>query len=369
MRDTRLCECISVRCFYQLLISDSADQTFPCYKMEKTLPGLTRPLYLSRIGKAASLSVSAQISESTRSPAKVKSKKRPALAMAAFRTVSRRRAERSSHSESPDVGTYHPNYDVGRHRTDQAPLYKADRTEPRPQRIYLPACLTNIDATYPRHARHSDDKRSNSCFDYTRKRVVKDLDAYSKIIAEQASFQVPVSSPRNQTKGLVALNLQLMRPIYQDQPPSEHFLSAETSPKTTRSPPDFSKSLQRPELFVPRPLPEYRPNTRLVHRTSPRALDFMKRPGRKSLALDHMVRNPPQVNQSHLDKGWEVVQGRTQMLPKLALQSPRDDLMYRTTEAYKQNVPRRLMAMDVPSYQGELKEAMQKGPADITIYL
>lgn len=291
--------------------------------------------------------------------------------MAVFRAVSRRRAERTgkSKTDSPDVGSYHPNYNVVRLRTDHGPLYREECTEPRAQRIYLPACLTDIEATYPRHSRHPETDRSNSCFDQVRKRLVQDLSLFSETIEAQVSAQ-PSPTHAHRTKGLVSLDHQLIRPIFVPPPASTHYFnSAQSSPLAMRAPPDFNKSLDRPELFTPRPLPDYRPNTRLIRRGSPQALSFRKRPGRKSLALQHIVGNPPQVNQRQLDRGWVAVHSTAPKAPQLALVSPRDDLMYRTTEAYKQNVPRKLLATEVPSYQGDFKEAIQKGSADITIYL
>lgn len=339
--------------------------------MDKKLPGLTRPVYLSRIGKAASLSVSPHSFDQTHSPTKAKLRRRPVALMAVFRSVSRRRAERTgkSKTDSPDVGTYHPNYNVGKLRTDHGPLYREECTEPRAQRIYLPACLTDIEATYPRHSRHPESYRSNSCFDQARKRLVQDLSIFSQTIDAKVSGET-YSSPQTRLKGLVSIDHQLIRPIFVPQPPSAHYFnSAESSPLSMRAPPDFNKSLDRPELFTPRPLPDYRPITRLIRRGSPQALAFRKRPGRKSLALEHILRNPPQVNQLNIDRGWAAVQNTRPKAPLLALISPRDDLMYRTSETYKQNVPRKQLATEVPSYQGDFKEAMQKGSADITIYL
>jgi len=340
--------------------------------MEKTLTGLTRPAYLSRIGKAASLSVSPHSFDRIRSPMKTKLGRRPVALMAVFRTVSRRRAERAGKSKtnSPDVGIYHPNYNVGKLRTDHGPLYREECTEPRAQRIYLPACLTDIETTYPRHSRHPEPHRSNSCFDHTRKRLVQDLSLFSETIEAQVSAQPSSPSRIYRLQGLVPIDHQLIRPIYVPSLPVVHYFnSAGSSPLAMRAPPDFNKSLDRPELFTPRPLPDYRPITRLIRRGSPQALSFRKRPGRKSLALEHIVRNPPQVSQRQIDKGWAAVQSRAPKAPLLALVPPRDDLMYRTSETYRQNVPRKQLATEVPSYQGDFKEAMHKGSADITIYL
>ena len=362
--------------------------------MERILRGLRRPECLSRFGRAASVSLPLPTNSTTESPERnpappsqadirsilqssSKPTKRTEAPSSSFLSVSRTKVEEVTRNKtgSPDVGRYHPNYDVGKLRTDRSPMYNAKSTSPRDQRILLPLCLGRIETSYPRHDRNaSANLPQDSTFDGVSKRTVTDLRKFARVAEEKNGADSP-GKPEGKKKGLVALDQQLVRPMFVrgDGPPNPKRFSSRrndslviSSNKRIREV-SFTKALERPELFRPNPLPDYRPNTRLTRRGSPQSVEFGKRTGRKTLALEHMLKNPPQVDQKRIDRAWDVLRSNTGNMPKLDLIAPRDDLMYRTNGQYKLNVPHKQLATDVPSFQGESGKEAKPNPGDLSI--
>ena len=312
--------------------------------MERTVLGLSRPKCMSRYGKAASACVPSPASylENALFPSKLPTvTDRKSSLSPSFLSISREQAiyQSRNRTESPSPGHYHPNYDVSRLRTDSCPVYDRSTALKRPQRLHVPVCMTHINTSYPRH------KRSETVplvgLDGMMKRVTVDLGEFTRTVEREESRYVGGEKGEAGGKGLVAMDVQLDRKdvaVKQTRCEIGRTIPVVASHQPI---PDFSKSTQRKELFQPRPLPDYRPQTHLTRRRSPQPLSFTQRPGRKGLALSHMMTTPPQINLNQLEKGWKALESQKGKNFRLETMSPRDDIMYRTNGEYVRNRPSR----------------------------
>lgn len=330
------------------------------------LHGLKRPECLSRFGKA-----------STSSPASPSPVPRPALASACLPRrkascspsfISTSRAQNDditrNRTQSPSPGHYHPNYHIGKARTDLSPTYRKEFAETRNPRLHVPICLTHIASSYPRHKR-SASKPCEAVDDLT-KRVALDLNEFEKTVEMMESSHPPTLPAPPPIKGLIPLASQLVWTSYSSERSS--YRPAQGLPVAAHVPiVDFSKFTDRKALFYPQPSPDYRPATHLIRRRSPQPLRFAQRPGRKSLALDHLMQTPPPAHALGLEKGWKALQSQAGKGVRMEAMSPRDDLMYRTNGEYVRNRPRRVVGIEAA--QQKKTTVVNETDATVTFYL
>ena len=308
--------------------------------MERVLQGLKRPECLSRFGRASTSSPPANSPLPT-ALAPVSLPLRKSSCSPSFLAISRAQTDHlaRNRTQSPSPGHYHPNYHIGKARTDASPTYHKELTETRHPRLHVPLCLTQITTSYPGHRRSAS--KPSEAFDDLTKRVTVDLSEFERTVEEVESSHpssLPAPPP---TKGLVPLSSPLVWPT--NSAPSR-FQHAKGLSVTAHVPiVNFSKSTERKALFQTLPSPDYRPVTHLIRQRSPQPLSFAKRPGRKSLALDHMMRTPPQSQVVGLERGWKALQSQSGKGVRMEAITPRDDVMYRTNGEYVRNRPRRVM--------------------------
>lgn len=332
--------------------------------MERVLQGLKRPECLSRFGKA---STSSPAASSPLPPALVPASLPPRKASCSpsFLAISRAQTDHLSRNrtQSPSPGHYHPNYHIGKARTDASPTYRTGLTETRHPRLHVPLCLTQITTSYPRHRRSAS--KPCEAFDDLTKRATVDLSEFERTV-EEVEISHPTSLPAPPpTKGLVPLTSQLVWPANFSEPPNCH--QTKGQPITAHIPiVNFSKSTERKTLFQTMPSPDYRPVTHLIRTRSPQQLSFAKRPGRKSLALDHMMRTPPQSQVIGLERGWKALESQAGKGVRMETMSPRDDVMYRTNGEYVRNRPRRVMEGNKAQRKSTV---VSETEATITFYL
>lgn len=302
--------------------------------------------------------------------------KKPVLSQA-FRAISRTKHEITvrNRTEPPNPGHYNPNWTVVRPRTNLGPKYSLKATEPREQVIYLPDCLeTDCSHVYPRGGgsrTSSPDKAESpvevslnrSVFEDSMRKTQRTLKDFTEQATTYRSQWSPVpEGPRLKLKSALDFNIQTPRAefVKEKDPPHEGrfaFMEPRSMVLSTNRNSvkyDFSKVVERPEVFKVAPsAPYYDVNKEVTKpKLSRFVLSFAQRPDRKPNLHFHSLGVPHSPDWSSLEKSLNMTMRTPNRMPKMKSKTPRDDLMYRTTETYLMNVPEKQLASDTPKYGG-----------------
>lgn len=119
----------------------------------------------------------------------------------------------------------------------------------------------------------------------------------------------------------------------------------------------FEKFSSRKELFTTglTIAPYDTDKEKLFEKVNKTQIEFNKMPSRKELLLEHMLNTPKSINLEDFEKAYSQqsnVRGAFK-IPGMARVTPRDDLMYRVTEAYNLNIPDVQSAQAKPKFLGD----------------
>lgn len=287
-------------------------------------------------------------------------KSKPKPLTSSFRAVSRDEYAFAfrNRTESPRVGNYSPRFTVVEPRATHTLKLCKNSSVPKERLIYLPACLNNFSCSLA--TRTKDHLASKSI-----KREPKPLKHFEDTVKdlEKKNPQDPVK-PKERLKLPIAFDKQKTRPEFvkdSDPPNEKRFQYVENdsfvySKHRRVSSLPFDKNIPRKDFFETREsLSPYDVNKEFtMKKLSLTVMEFSKMSPRKPLVLDHMLKTPAQLEDEKIDAAYmkqSVVRGRHK-IPLMSTVTPRDDLMYRTTERYILNVPEKQAASTVPRFMG-----------------
>jgi hypothetical protein len=260
---------------------------------------------------------------------------------ASFRSVSR---DQRSHAfrnktDSPVVGLYSPKYDLVFSRASQGPTFKTHSSKPRKIRMEIPNCLdSDLRCSFPKH---------NRC----KPRETLTVSEIEQKIRSRKNICKSEPKPFIQK---VNFGLQSPRKPFvseKDPPDSKRFSYVQTTSlvfsgnKRPRSV-IFKKMVARKELIDVQPtVGPYEMKEELVRpRTDLDVPSFKLMQSRKPLLLKERLLTPDSPSLDRLERAFSKqshVRGVKQ-IPKIGTMAPRDDSMYRTTEAYSLNTSKYL---------------------------
>ena len=258
-----------------------------------------------------------------------------------FRAVSREKRELAfrNKTDSPMVGLYTPKYSAVDARVNQGPIFKTHSHKPRKVTLEVPNCLNaQLMCTFPKH---------NRC---KPREILTITEVQTKIKSRKVNTKAePAPFIRKVNFKLQTARKPFVSP--QDPPSEERFLHVETSsfvlsknkrPKTV----SFSKMLSRQELIeVKQNVGPYEVNENQIRpRSGLDVLNFKLMGERKPLIIKERLVTPDSPALDVLDRAYfkqSNVRG-SYKIPKISTVSPRDDSMYKTTEAYSLNLSKYL---------------------------
>lgn len=292
--------------------------------------------------------------------AKLQEEKQKPRMSQAFKAISREQHEVSTRNrtESPDPCHYKPNWTSVRPRTSAGPKYTLETTLPREQVVYLPKCVeADCSHAYPKCNSEGpiDNSLNRSAFENSLRRTQRTFREFSeKAILRRSQWSPVADGPRVNLKSALDFKVQTSRGEFVKEGDSPHEgrfkLSNSTSLNRNSLKVDFSKVVGRPEVFPGVPsAPYYDVNTQTQHK---HVLAFDKRPSRKANLNIQCLSTPRSPDLSLLQKSLKLTMKSPKTLPKMRTLVPRDDMMYRVTEAYIMNVPVKQLASDIPQHGG-----------------
>jgi hypothetical protein len=311
------------------------------------------------------------------------SNKRPELTQA-FKAISREKYETTTRNrtEPPNLGYYNPKWSVVKPRTDAAPKYSQETTA----RDHLSTCLDCSDMPssnsitdqtlcshiYPKGGTREFSPRKDVSEDNSVNRTSIEnrlrRDTYNDFSGKANIQQLSSGTPRLKLKSALDFSIQTKREEFvkeSDPPHAERFsfmephsLALSTNRKSVQF--DFSKVRGRSEAPpVNWSTATYNPNKEAVQpKTGKHVLMFSKRPERLANINLHSLSTPRAAEWSTLEKSLKLTMKSPQNIPVMKTTTPRDDLMYRTTERYSSNVPEKQLASDPPQHGGYLRRTM-----------
>lgn len=259
----------------------------------------------------------------------------------AFRAVSREKRELAfrNKTDSPVVGLYTPKYSAVDSRVNQGPIFKKHSHKPRVVRLEVPNCLNaQLMCTFPKHNRCKPRE-------------------FLTISEVQTKIKNRKTTPKTEPAPYIRkvnFKLQTARKPFvspQDPPNEERFSHVDTSslvysknkrPQTV----SFSRMLPRQELIeVRQTVDPYEVNENLVRpRSGLDILNFKLMGERKPLLIKERLVTPDSPALEVLEKAYfkqSNVRG-VYKIPKISTVCSRDDIMYKTTEAYSLNLSKYL---------------------------
>lgn len=281
-----------------------------------------------------------------------------------FKAISRDQYEHSKRDRtvSPRVGFYNPQWQITRPRSAQAPKIKQTPTKSRPKKIFFPKCITkDLHCSFPH--RITNEKSLPGPFIDKLKRTMSNLQDYVEKTEEN---QKKTEEAFSKTKdSWLTFENQLDRKEFvskSDPPHPDRFSFVQPSSliySNNKKVKTFliSKFSSRKQLFdTGLTLGPYdKDEEKLMPKLNNSYVEFGKMTDRKELVLEHRLSTPNAPNLENLDKAFcqqSGVRGATN-IPLMATVTPRDDLMYRVTEAYNLNVPQIQSAESPAKYLGE----------------
>lgn len=287
----------------------------------------------------------------------LKSEQAPNLSYS-FKAISREKYDfvHRNKTESPKVGAYNPNWEAVRPRSAQSPKISAKRTRPRKKMIFTPLCITkDFNCSYP--ARTSADSNYNEKL----KRTMSNLQTYVERSEEKRKTRAGSAKLSKTVQSFVDFEKQLDRKDSAPDKPQRFTFIERTSGISSKNKHvhgvEFAKTTPRGELFPSKGTlgPYDKDEEKLMWKLNTAQLDMSKMTDRKELVLTHMLKTPHPLSIEEYDKAFfhqSTVRG-TFHIPLMATVTPRDDMMYRTTEAYILNIPEIQCAEAKPQYMGE----------------
>lgn len=262
-----------------------------------------------------------------------------------FMAVSRNERDHAfrNKTESPKVGRYSPRFAVIDPRINQAPKIMQKIGSPRKQKIFLPACISHeLSCAFPGEHPKPDH------FDHNLNRTISHLEDYQERVSKN-----PIPTPIKLTYRIQSpINLNIQKPrdpfVNPESPPNEsrfnfyHTSSAHYSKHRRARTVNFGKMISRKSLHENTsvsPGPYNRNEEALMPRLNLTMMEFDKNLPRKPLVYEHLLRTPFSPDLEKLDKAFfkqSSIRGAYK-IPSMQSVSPRDDMMYKTTEAYMLN--------------------------------
>jgi len=281
-----------------------------------------------------------------------------------FKAISREQYEHTKRDRtvSPRVGFYNPQWHFTRPRSAQAPKIIQTPTKSRPKKIFLPKCISkDLHCSFPH--RITNEKSLPGQFIEKLKRTMSNLqDDVEK--TEENQKKAPEAFSKTKDSWLTFEN-QLDRQgfVSKNDPPHPGRFSFVQPASLTYSNNKrvktflISKFSSRKQLFETGLTlgPYDKDEEKLMPKLNNSYVEFGKMTERKDLVLEHRLSTPNAPNLENLDKAFcqqSGVRGATN-IPLMASVTPRDDLMYRVTEAYNLNVPEIQSAESPVKYMGE----------------
>ena len=278
-----------------------------------------------------------------------------------FKAISREKQDFvfRNKTESPNVGSYNPNWQAVRPRSAQTPKISVKKTRPRRKMIFTPLCITaDLNCSYP--VRNQIDSGYNEKL----KRTMSNLQAYMEKADEKQAMRKDSDALSKTTRSFVGFDKQLDRkefvksdPSYTNRPLfTESFTGIYSKNKHVKSV-LFAKSTPRSEVFPPKQTvgPYDKDEEKLRPKLSISLFDMGKMTDRKELVLTHMLETPYSLDVEDYDKAFykqSTVRGAFS-IPLMSKAAPRDDMMYRTSETYMLNIPEIQSADAKPKYMGD----------------
>ncbi|CAG9329409.1 unnamed protein product [Blepharisma stoltei] len=275
---------------------------------------------------------------------------KPQKCTASFVSVSREQRDHAyrNKTESPKVGRYTPKYNVIDPRINQAPKIKEKIGVPRQRKIFIPACVDDdLNCSFP--AEYS--KTSIGYYDNKLSRTIYNLNDYQDKFSKQSESVSPIpEKPGHKIKSPLDFKIQKPRDpfVKSSNPPNElrfeFYASADTNNskhKRSRTV-AFDKMIPRKDLHKigETPGPYNKNEEKLMPRLNFTLIDFNKNPARKPLIHEHILRTPHSPDLERYDRAFykqSTIRGAYH-IPTIKSLSPRDDMMYKTTEAYNLNL-------------------------------
>jgi hypothetical protein len=298
-------------------------------------------------------------------------KSQPVKLNYSFKAISREKYNHITRNktESPRVGLYNPNWQVVRPSTARAPQLLTKKTTPRDKKIFTPICMTqNLNCSFP--VRDSTEALKAGSYNERLKRTMSNFNDYLQRVE---TSRKPLTEPASMLNTLnsIVFDKQLTRKefVTEKNPPNEKrfsFLDKKSDVCTKNKKIKsflFAKSTFRQELFKTKetlgPYEKFKDINSGLKSTV--QIKFDKMPDRKELLLYHQLITPNSPTISDCEQAYlkqSNVRG-IYKIPLMASVTPRDDLMYRVTEAYKLNVPTPQSADSKPQYMGPQREIVQ----------
>lgn len=285
-----------------------------------------------------------------------------------FKAISRAKYEFTyrNKTESPNSTSYNPNWQAIRPRSAQAPRISNKKTKPRIKKIFTPNCLTkDLNCSFPIQT-SPRNAIPGSYIDKLKRTMSNMHDYIEKAEGKQSKTETEPIEQTLTATSFVSFEKQLTRKEFVSQKDPPHpkrftFLGVSSNNysknKKVRSF-LFSKSSKRKELFTLGLTigPYKKDEEKLMPKLNTSQLDFSKMTDRKELVNEHMLQTPNSPYLKDYDKAYckqSTVRGPFS-IPLMSTTTPRDDLMYRTTEAYTLNVPEIQSADAVPKFNGDV---------------
>lgn len=281
-----------------------------------------------------------------------------------FKAISREQYEytKRDRTVSPKVGFYNPQWQVTRPRSAQGPKLKQTPTKSRPKKIFLPKCINKeLICLFPH--RVSNEKVLPGQFIDRLKRTMSNLQDYIEKKEEQKKEPKEVFSKTKDS--FLTFENQLDRKEFvteKDPPNAGRFEFVQPSSliySNNKKVKSFlmSKFSSRKELFDSKLTlgPYDKDEEKLMPKLNNSFVEFGKMPDRKENVIEHRLCTPNGPNLENFDKAFCQQSGVRGVvnIPLMNTVTPRDDLMYRVTEAYNLNVPEIQSAESPVKHMGE----------------
>ena len=283
-----------------------------------------------------------------------------------FTSISREKYEYTTRNrtESPRVGHYNPNWQAVRPRSAQAPRIKRKQTKAREKNIFTPLCITgDLSCNFPN--RNSAAETELGIYNEKLKRTMSNFNNYIEKVEEKHKMKCKNESLTNTVQSFVSFDKQLDRREFvssKDPPNAKRFSFIGTNSQNYSKNKHirtylFSKSTPRSALFETKLTvgPYKKDEEKLMPKLNNTQVSMSKMTDRKELLLEHMLDTPKSIELNAYDKAFfkqSTIRGAYK-IPLMSTATPRDDIMYRTTEAYCLNVPEIQSAEAKPKYMAE----------------
>ncbi|OMJ79518.1 hypothetical protein SteCoe_20444 [Stentor coeruleus] len=298
--------------------------------------------------------------EKKRLDEETEAKNRPKPLTSSFKTISRDEYAFAfrNRTNSPKVGNYSPRFVVIEPRATHTLKLVKHTSVPKERQIFIPGCLNFMNCSFI-------NRKAESPTNKAIKRIIKPLKEFKVQVAEREKNDRIIPKKVGQ-RLILPLAFDKQKPrsefVKESDPPNDKRFDyvdnnspVNTKHKRVQSLP-FEKNIPRKEFFEDKQsLSPYDVNKEFIQKKiSTNVMEFSRMTERKPLVLEHMLKTPMQIEDEKIQIAYlkqSNIRGHYK-IPLMQTVTPRDDIMYRTTELYMLNVPEKQSASTVPRYMG-----------------